>query len=407
MGRKNQEIHQVKPAGITSKTNSILQRIENELIVNLDRIYFRKIIILSLFIIVVVLFYKLNFYIPQITGQTSLSDFDIYYRLTNDLKLGFNPYKVSYMQTLGPPLVFLYYFPFSFFSLVTARSLITIINLAAGVWVCIILTNKMTFYRNNKLITSLILILFYFSSFPVRFSIEMGQPNILIGLFLSILLTNNKYISAVIPLIISIKTNYLILLISFIKNRKILLIKCVYWIILITTISMLFISPNWYVYYIKHTLQHIVTTNNTSFNLDYYNQSIFSTIRRFGFINMVFPVSYFIITVCLIITFQSGNILLGIIYSLIFSPVSWQHYYASIFPVYILALSHSKFNKKSVCFILILMLMWWIEFPGLHNAKINIINEILASHYFLSAFLLSLYIIFNKISFDKTGSRTL
>src|SRR4030042_3433093 len=93
-----------------------------------------------LFLLVLILnfllFLKLKFFIPQLTGNSTLMDFDAYFRLIGDIKIGINPYTISYMQTLGPPSVFFYFLPFAVFPINIARGIFTFINISCGFSSC-------------------------------------------------------------------------------------------------------------------------------------------------------------------------------------------------------------------------------------------------------------------------------
>src|SRR4030042_2805245 len=130
-------------------------------------------LLLFLLILNFLLFLKLEFYISRLTGDTTLLDFDAYFRLIENIKKGINPYTITYMQTLGPPAVFLYFLPFSVFPINIARGLFTFINISCGFLSCFLLASH--FLPKGKIYVLLLLNLLLFSAFPLRFFIESGQ----------------------------------------------------------------------------------------------------------------------------------------------------------------------------------------------------------------------------------------
>jgi hypothetical protein len=82
-----------------------------------------KAVFFLLLLLNILLFYKLKYFIPQLTGSAQLLDLKYYYDLAGDIWAGINPYTVSYTQTLGPPTVFFYFLFFSVFNINTGVSL--------------------------------------------------------------------------------------------------------------------------------------------------------------------------------------------------------------------------------------------------------------------------------------------
>ena len=135
-------------------------------------------LVLVFILLNILILIKLNFFVPLLLGQTPMLDFDNYYRLTKDLLQGMNPYSVNYMITWGPPLIFIYYLPFQLFNLENARTLTTLFSLISGILTCSLLAKNL--FSKDRLMSFLILTVILLSSFPARFSLEMGQPNLII-----------------------------------------------------------------------------------------------------------------------------------------------------------------------------------------------------------------------------------
>ena len=360
------------------------------------------------------LFIKLRFFLPQLAGNSQLLDLETYHHLVKDVFMGINPYTVSYMQTLGPPTVLFYFLPFSLFSLPTTKFLFTIINIICGFATCYVLAKN--FFQNshrprNASHTSevktpnlhtinifLIFTLIFFSSFPVRFSIEMGQPNLVIGYLVSLLVckANTKYLNVILSLIVIIKTNYFIALISLLKKNATIMAKTLLIILGIVVLLLPIIKPSFYTHYLTHKTGDLLPSVGSTQELNYYNQSIPARLNGLGLEHATIPLYVVSVLIILMCVYKSGNIMLGIIASIILSPISWQHYYAVLFPVFIFTFVNTK-NIRYRIILLIAYLLFWIEFPFLHNTGVNLFTALISSHYLISAIILFTLIFKQKI----------
>ena len=325
---------------------------------------------------------------PQIRGISTLLDFNAYFKLIGDLKEKINPYTVTYMQTLGPPTVFFYFLPFSIFPIKAAQGIFTLINISCGISACYLLASR--FYPKFKIAAFLLLNLIFFSSFPVRFSIEIGQPNLVICYLISLLICipKIKFPSIILALLISIKTNYFLVLISFLKKNLKLVIKTLLVIISFAVLLFPIIKPSFYSYYLFQKTKNVLPAFGKNVSIDYYNQSIPSSLTRLGVIQNQKEL-YLLITIVLIyLTFRSSNLLVGILSSILLSPVAWQHYFAVLLPVFVVVFVNLKKKPINLLFFFIAIIFWWIEFPWLHLSPLNFINGVLASHYFISTLIL-------------------
>ena len=376
---------------------------------------FRSPFIFSILILInLLIFIRLRFFLPQMAGPSQLLDLETYYRLVEGVLMGINPYTVSYMQTLGPPTVLFYFLPFSIFSLPTAKFLFTIINIICGFATCYVLAKN--FFQNshrprNASHTSevktpnlhtinifLIFTLIFFSSFPVRFSIEMGQQNLVIGYLVSLLVckANTKYLNVILSLIVIIKTNYFIALISLLKKNATIMAKTLLIILGIVVLLLPIIKPSFYTHYLTHKTGDLLPSVGSTQEINYYNQSIPARLNVLGLEHTALLFYVVLALIILMCVYRSGNIILGIIASIILSPVSWQHYYAVLFPVFIFTFVNTK-NIRYRILLLIAYLFFWIEFPFLHSTSVNLFTALLSSHYLISAIILFTLIFKQKI----------
>lgn len=341
-------------------------------------------IALNLFI-----FLKPNFYLNELSGKTPLLDFDAYRLLVERAKNGLNPYLSGGMITLGPPPVLFYFLPFSFIGIEAGRSLSTLLNITCGFLLCYLLAKN--YYPKRLTIVFPILSAVLFSSFPVRFSVGMGQPGLLISLLIGIVIIKSKenLKSYSLAALLIVKSFFLVSLLPFLlKNRKIL-IKTLITLAVIILLGFPFLKPEWYSYYFAKEFPGIFSNRSSPTGLDYYNQSLRSTLFRLGmgsvyevlFLPLLISTGAFIIL--------TSNFGLSVISAILLSPVSWQHYYVAFFPIFVMLFAGSKKSLKNIFLISFAFLLWWIEFPWLQGAKVNLVNGILASHYFISGLILS------------------
>ena len=350
------------------------------------------IVFLFLFVVHFLLLIKLNFFAKYVSGNEEFLDFDSYYKLSSDIRIGKNPYRVDYMKTLGPPLVFVYYLPFSFLNLNTARVLNSWINISPGYILCYFLAGAFNKKYKNEVFLFLGTLLF--SSFPTRLSLGLGQPILLITLLIGAALTErNKSRSGIfLSVASSIKTFLIFSYLSLLTKRKRILYVTLFCTLFLILLSFLFVKPEYYLFYLKEEFLKLLT--NGVIGLDYYNQSFKSTFHRLFLENIYQIVYYPVLFITSIYIVLSASLEFGIIVSLLLSPISWQHYYVILFPVYVLYFKNIIKSGKVPLFILFILsiLLWWIEFPFLHKAEVSILNGLLASHYFFAGFLLTLII---------------
>jgi hypothetical protein len=347
----------------------------------------QKAIVSVLALLLIILFVKANIFKNSLSGQLPILDFDNYYAVSNLIKDGVNPYLTGLMASAGPPLVFLYFFPFSFLNITVARFATTFINIGAGFLACYLLAKK--FFPKYKALSFLFFSLAFFSAFPTRFSIGMGQPDILVALLIAIVITQESQLlkAFCISAMSVIKTIYLFCTIPFARNRK--FIK--YFILataLFLAVSFLFLKPAWFPYYFRSIFPNLNNTPLPTSGLDYYNQSLKSTFYRIDLSNLYPFIFWPILAIAALVVFLTQSFELATITTLLLSPISWQHYYVSLFPIFIAAFAKMHKNPKNILLFVMSILLWSVDFPWLHNAQVNLINGILASHFFISGCIL-------------------
>lgn len=340
----------------------------------------------SLLFLLVTLFVKASIFKDIIFGGSSTYDFDLYYHLIQAIKNGFNPYTVGITYTLGPPLVFLYFLPFGFFDIDSARIIATLLNIASGFLLCFLLAKRFT--PKYKLTGFLFLSLIFYSSFLPRYSLGMGQPSIFVTLLVTLIIVSKNNLSGIIiAAISSLKTFYLLTMLAFIKNKRAIWMLFLS-ISLLFLVSLLFIKIDWYIYYFKNIFPSLNNFSLPMSGLDYYNQSLRSTLFRLSIEN-VYPYIYYpILILASLVVIITQNFSLSVISAILLSPISWQHYYVSLFPILVFTFFTIKRDFRNFLLFFVSFFLWWTQFPQLHTLSNNLQNGIAASHFFISGALL-------------------
>jgi hypothetical protein len=316
-------------------------------------------------------------------GNVPLLDFDTYHQTAIDTRLGRHPLSLPYMQTGGPPSVIIPYLPFSFLPLQLARSLMSLGSILA-IWLTGWIMAR-SLHPRHKYFWTLIYTTLLLLPFPTRFNLGQGQPNLWLMAGAAHLISNStSSVGAWIAgLIIIVKTNYLIMMTSFWRSKFLLFTLGV--VILFLTISSPVIKPQYYVDFIQRRLFQTTFQSAQIIDVDYYNQSLKSTLGRFGLSDWymtIFLISG-LLSLSYLITHES-DLSSGILLSLLLSPLLWQHYVVVIYPLAIFLLrrlSPSTPLSKLILFLGLLLIC--LEFPWLHGQPASFFNSLLASHFFI------------------------
>jgi hypothetical protein len=361
-----------------------------------------------LILVQVLLWQKIKFD-DFLLGKINLWDFDIYWQGAVDIMKGFNLYEMPYMVSAGPPLV---YAPFLFFykiPLNISRSIITILSSIAIGWSSWRLSagfsflEKKSFWREiglNRFNIFLLLQLCLWIAFPTRFSLLLGQVNLILMLAVTYLLTTKSSLikGALSGILIIFKTNFLILFVAMIfkkSHRKSFLIG-----LATIGVGLLFsinwIKPDFYRYYFTHKSQTYISASVPNNHIDYYNQSLSSTFNRLN-LNK-FYLSFWMISVIggAVWLIKTQDLESGIILSVLLSPVSWSHYVVVFYPILIGMFSKlvkkgfPKTKKDWLKWILLIAsaFLLSVEIKSLHQQQLTLFSGILASHYLIGGVML-------------------
>jgi hypothetical protein len=362
------------------------------------------IITFTLIIINLIVFYKLISIAQIFGGDIYPIDFTGYYKLATDSMSGINPYSVTSMQTLGPPLVIIPYIPFAFLPVVLSAKLFVLINLFSGYVMCFILARK--YYSKNKINVFLLCSFLLYISFLPRFGLLLGQPMLLLVLVLTlVMVTENKYFKGVGVGLLTVGKSYLALLYVYLlkRDRKAFFIAIVT-VVVTLGISLFVFKPEWYQGYVFDELPQTVSNIRTGSGLNYYNQSLASSLSRMGLTPLFVPLYIVLAIIGVYLIYFLGSIELAVMFSILLSPIAWQHYYVLLFPLYVKIFKNIKDIKTLVVFV-ISFVLWMSNFPFLHYEERSLIYSLLASHDLMALVMLMIvYLTIKKRDiFPKAG----
>lgn len=345
---------------------------------------------MKLFILLILnvsLLYKIQFWV-YLSGAVQLWDFDTYYQTVKDTLAGQNPYTLPYMQISGPPVVLLPYIPFTWFSLEIGRALMSILSLVAGFATSWLVASKLRAPTSWKKVLELALLFnaLLLISFPARFNFITGQPNLIIMWLFAVMCFSGseKHKGLASGVAAVIKTNYLLVIVACLKYRK----KSFIWstVILIGSllVSLLLFNPEGIRDYVTHRGPSFAFSTVQPFvDVDYYNQSIRATMGRFQ-IGDWYPIVY--VTALVIGTaylLKTGDLISGIILSLILSPIVWQHYIVIVYPILILT-GYSLWKQKKVdTLFVVASALLLVHIPAVHYKPPLFPYNVVASHFFI------------------------
>lgn len=319
-------------------------------------------------------------------------DFDNYLHLWRDVLAGNNPYTVSHMITLGPPTVLIPYLPFLFFPEWVAQLLFFMLNVISGYALCWVLVRS---YMKRNVIAFLSLSLILFITFPVRFSLLMGQPGLFLALCVTLVLCVQRLQKISLWILILSKTFFIFFLISWLKDKKKKITHLCMGLLLTIAVFSPLLPFQWYSYYVTHTLSQTTVGALSDTTTDYYNQSLKSTLHRIRADSLLLAVQATLSLAVAWLVYRRGDRFAGITAGILLSPVVWQHYMVYLFPVFVIAFLHEKGRRRWILFLAFLSAN--VAFPALHEVTKTPITAVLASHMFLGGVLLLIILLSRDI----------
>ncbi|MDA1079199.1 MAG: glycosyltransferase family 87 protein [bacterium] len=326
-------------------------------------------------------------YTELVLGNRPVLDLDNYHLTAQEVLAGEHPYELSHMETLGPPSVLIPYLLTSQLSERLNRVFWTTANLL-GLIVTVVLFAKTLAKKNLLLATSLLLIVSLIS-FPVRFSLEMGQPNLVIAGLISLVLFKKKFSGFSLAVIVLFKTFFVVSLASLVTRKKVLLSTLIFGSIMFLG-TFWVIKPEFYYDFITNNLATTLAQENIQAgSLNYYNQSIVAAVARMIGSSETGSLSILFLGLGLLLCHYSKSLKIGFVSSVLVSPILWQHYIAALLPIYFLTgkyVYQSK-NWSLISIFLLSITLLWVEFPWLHLHKNGVFPALLASHFLVGLFM--------------------
>lgn len=309
-------------------------------------------------------------------------DFQVLYLATRDFLTGLNFYQNKEIFTgVGyPPITLLFYAPFTFFSYPVAQTIFFMLNLILAAAV-IYLSFKILKQKPKAWLFLLALILSLIS-FPTKFTLGMGQNN-LISLFL-ILISLYAYKKGKIPwagiflgLTVSLKTIFgFFLLFYLIKKKYKLLIYAFITISALFATSIIIGGVDLYGYYFQKVIPPLLNLTGREI---YYNQGLMGFISRLTQDNNLRKIfweitSFILIAITSFKTLKTKNdnlaFSLFIICLLLIDSLSWQHHFVWLIFPFILLTTYAIRLKNAIILGLIglayLLISWNFKNPTLY-----------------------------------------
>jgi hypothetical protein len=323
-----------------------------------------------------------------------LPDFFLFYQAVNHL-YGINQnLNLVVKSSYGPPFIYVPFLIFMSMPFKFAEYLLTTVNIAAYL-LSFYLLIKIKLKKFTTLSWLLIALMSF--SFPVTYSLGMGNPIGLITLGIyGLFIFKNKYIKSFLFTISSLIKIFPLIVLGAFKKKEIFENLRIFIVGLIFSFLILPIKI-WAIYFDR--LIKINPINKTVINSSIYNQSFSSTIARFSGVYEFSPIFYYFLIIFLTILliyfiFLTKRIktdsldcaIYFLSFILLIHPYPWQYYFAIFLPFLILKISQKKY------FFLIPLIL--ISIDGNRFIGNGFINAFLNSAQFFSVFIIYFTILF-------------
>lgn len=328
--------------------------------------------------------------------SSTAPDFSVFYESAVNLTKGLNIYKSPNLYTgLGyPPQSLLPFLPFTLLDY----------KLAQGVWILgsflaflmsLVISLKLTGKYNAK--TFMLAFVLAFFSFPTRFTLGMGQVNFyaLLCLLLSAHFVSRKNLASLaLVLALTFKPHLaLILPFCFLAGERKIVFKSLAGYILLTLITAIVFGQNQLTSYFSDMVKPLLVFQGREI---YFNQGLgafFSRIYPPNAEQLTLISSILIYVFSLIFVFRHRlklwlSLALGLLVFLLVEPLSWQHHYVFLIPIFTL-LAKANWNdgrKMSFWGLSYLLVSFNLKSP-LFWAK-SASGALILSHVFLGTLLL-------------------
>lgn len=310
-----------------------------------------------------------------------------------------------------PPFVVIIFYPFYLLPLVVAYKLWTVLSivfLLISLYLCFKLFNLKFFSPTALILSSLV-----FSFFPVKFTLGMGQINLLVLMlvtcaFYFFIKGKDLYSGICLGISIALKLFPVLLLFYFLLKRKyIIFLYTFITFISLGGISYLFIKPEISNYYWQHVFSIFGSTP-----ADYYNQALSGFLaRQFDniflrdqiklIISMFFIVfSFWVIFRKNIHDFSRKTLEFGLLITLnvFINGYAWQHHFVWLILPLLIVFFYLKSKKLSIVNYLILGISYLLTAVNFSNP--HLLPVIFQSHVFFGSVILWSIITYLLLKYD-------
>ncbi len=353
----------------------------------------------------IILFFITSFLIMvKVIAEPDFPDFRAHYFGAQRILFHQDPYTfdVHYFTNQAyPPLDYLVFIPFLFFPYEIAAKIwvILLILLLLGSLIVLFNISQRNYFSNESLLLSS----FVFLSFPVRFSLGMGQINPFLFLFvvfiiLKLLEKKDAFAGVLSAFIFQLKFFPLLFIPYLLAQKR---FKYFYTVIL-TSIALICIMivlqmvPENITFY-KEILPGLLT----SWKDDYYNQAISGVISRSTdseelrqFLKIMLSM-FLLITTGLVVfikrrvkKYQYLILTTLLTLSLLINNFSWQHHFIFLIPSFFAVYYFIKENKRSTLYLILLFFAYILVSLNLKEPQVYPV--IVQSHVFYGGLLLLL-----------------
>jgi hypothetical protein len=319
-----------------------------------------------------------------------LLDFSVYYHASTLAVHHLNPYLIdnsSKLQYLYPSfgLFFMFWLP------------LLRLEIMEKIWIlCSIGSFIFTIYILSKLqkYSFLTISLFFLGcvvSFPFKFTLGMGQINLIIMLLIVLFLyfVNGKPFisSAFLASAIALKLFPILFLLPLFLHKKLKIVIMTALILLsLVLFSLVYFGVSLNLYYLIHMMIPLLAQNS---GVQYYNQSMAASMNRMGIphtLSIFFNILVLLISIFLIVKKKLSvheSLLVFIPTILLINSVTWQHHLILIaIPIYFLI----KYVKKMIILIYMLTAIVLLSINIPHSFEQY--QGIILSHGFLGVFII-------------------
>lgn len=324
--------------------------------------------------------------------NTVAPDFSVYYYSAKNLVNGVNMYRtpVNLYTGLGyPPYSLLFYIPLTVFPYQAAQAAFTILSFLAFLGSVVL---AVRIYLPGSLTRYLAVCVLMFLAFPTRFTLGMGQVNLIVLFLLLAAIRAERTPVSVLFLTISVMLKPQILFILpflfMTGKRDTVALSCVI-MVLLAGLTVGVFGTDIFLTYLSRTVPQLITFHERGI---YYNQGIGAVFSRFlpdtaaaiaTYVSssLVYTVTF--ITLIRKRTSPAATLAIALAALLLIEPLSWQHHYVFLLPLFLYVLSGGKRTAVRVLALSAsyVMISWNLKKPD--DIGFGAFGDIIRSHVFI------------------------